>query len=129
MPSNQQQIIEQAKFTYSPLGKVFEKQTKTIEDQGEKEIKAIQDNKKHLANTEEVTIKNIIPENILNDEAKKGIDKISEIEKTVDREKLVYRASEYIYSFQNFRTIKTFDRDIYNGEIPLKEADEERSSL
>ena len=28
----QQQIIEQAKFTYSPLGKAFEKQTKTIED-------------------------------------------------------------------------------------------------
>ena len=33
LPSNQQQIIEQAKFTYSPLGKAFEKQTKTIEDQ------------------------------------------------------------------------------------------------
>ena len=30
--SNQQQIIEQAKFTYSPLGKAFLKQTKTIED-------------------------------------------------------------------------------------------------
>ena len=43
MPSNQQQIIEQAKFTYSPLGKAFEKQTKTIEDQAEKQIKAIQD--------------------------------------------------------------------------------------
>ena len=28
--SNQQQIIEQAKFTYSPLGKAFEKQVKTI---------------------------------------------------------------------------------------------------
>ena len=36
LPSNQQQIIEQAKFTYSPLGKAFEKQTKTIEDQREK---------------------------------------------------------------------------------------------
>ena len=42
LPSNQQQIIEQAKFTYSPLGKAFEKQLKTIEDQGEKQIKAIQ---------------------------------------------------------------------------------------
>ena len=36
MPSNQQQITEQAKFTYSPLGKAFEKQTKTIESQGKK---------------------------------------------------------------------------------------------
>ena len=33
LPSNQQQIIQQAKFTYSPLGKPFEKQIKTIEDQ------------------------------------------------------------------------------------------------
>ena len=65
----------------------------------------------------------------MNDEAKKETDKISEIEKTIDREKLVYRASEYTYSFQNFQTIKTFGRDIYNGEITLKEADEEQSSL
>ena len=36
LPSNQKQIIEQAKFTYSPLGKAFEKQLKTIEDQGKK---------------------------------------------------------------------------------------------
>ena len=34
--SNQQQIIEQTKFTYSPLGKAFDKQIKTIEDQGKK---------------------------------------------------------------------------------------------
>ena len=34
LPPNQQQIIEQAKLTYSPLGKAFEKQTKAIEDQG-----------------------------------------------------------------------------------------------
>ena len=34
LPYNQQQIIEQAKFTYSNLGKAFEKQIKTIEDQG-----------------------------------------------------------------------------------------------
>ena len=28
LPSNQQQIIEQTKFTYSPLGKAFEKKQK-----------------------------------------------------------------------------------------------------
>ena len=36
---NQEQMIEQAKFMYSPLVKAFEKQTKTIEEQGEKQIK------------------------------------------------------------------------------------------
>ena len=128
LPSNQQQIIEQAKFTYSPLGKAFEKQTKTIEDQGEKQIKAIQYNKKQLTNPQELTIKNIIPENILNDEAKKEIDKISEIEKSVDREKLAYKASRYTYSFQHFQTIRTFGRDIYSGEITLTEADEDQAN-
>ena len=39
LPSNQQQIIEQAKFNYSPLGKVFEKQIKTIEDQGKNKLR------------------------------------------------------------------------------------------
>ena len=33
---DQSRIIKQAKFTCSPLGKAFEKQIKTIEDQGEK---------------------------------------------------------------------------------------------
>ena len=41
LPSTQQQIIEQARFTYSPLGKPFEKQIKTIEDQGQKQIDAL----------------------------------------------------------------------------------------
>ena len=38
LPPNQQQIIEQAKFTYSSLGKAFGKQTKTIEDQGKNKL-------------------------------------------------------------------------------------------
>ena len=36
LPLDQSRIIEQAKFTYSPLGKAFENQIKAIEDQGEK---------------------------------------------------------------------------------------------
>ena len=39
LPSNQKQIIEQAKFTYSPLGKAFEKQTKTIEDHSNSKLR------------------------------------------------------------------------------------------
>ena len=43
LPSNQQQTIEQAKFTYSPLGKAFQKQIKIIEDQGQKHVDALKD--------------------------------------------------------------------------------------
>ena len=42
LPSNRQQIIEQARLTYSPLGKAFEEQTKTIEDQGKKQVDALE---------------------------------------------------------------------------------------
>ena len=42
IPSNQKQMIQQAKFTQFPLGKTFEKEIKTIEDQLEKQIKATQ---------------------------------------------------------------------------------------
>ena len=44
---DQSRIIEQARFTYSPLKKPLEKQTKTIEDQGNN-----LNNKKELSNNE-----------------------------------------------------------------------------
>ena len=43
LPSTRQQIIEQTKFTYSPLGKAFEKQIKTIEEQWKEQIKLIKE--------------------------------------------------------------------------------------
>ena len=42
LPSNQQQIIEQAKFTYSPLEKAFEKHIKTIEGHGKNQVEALE---------------------------------------------------------------------------------------
>ena len=41
LTSDQSRVIEQAKFTYSPLGKAFEKQIKTIEDQVIKQVEAL----------------------------------------------------------------------------------------
>ena len=38
LPSDQRRMMEQAKFTYSPLGKAPEKQTKTIEESGKRQI-------------------------------------------------------------------------------------------
>ena len=72
----------------------------------------------------------MIPKNALNnDEAKKELDKIKEIEKNVDREKFIYETNEYTYNFKNFQTTKTFGRDIYEGKITIKEADEYQKDL
>ena len=72
----------------------------------------------------------MIPKNALNnDEAKKELDKIKEIEKNVDREKFIYETNEYTDSFKNFQTTKAFGRDIYEGKITIKEADEYQKDL
>ena len=53
LPSTQQRLIEQTKFTYSPLGKAFDKQMKTIEDQGKNQVDAL----KTLKSDNKITIK------------------------------------------------------------------------
>ena len=100
LSSNQQQIIEQAKFTYSPLGKAFEKQTKTIEDQGEKQInalKSLESSGKQL-----LLIKDFISKERLNPEIVDEIEKIEEEEKKADRSKMVYEGSNKNYDFRKF---------------------------
>ena len=42
---------------------------------------------------------------------------------------MIYETNEYTYSFKNFQTIKTFERDIYEGRITIKEADEYQKGL
>ena len=126
LPSNQQQITEQAKFTYSPLGKAFGKQIKTTEGQGKKLVDALNT----LKSNSQLTIEHAIPKNaLINDEAKKELDKIKEIEKNVDRENLIYETNEYKYSFKKFQRVKTFGRDIYESKITIKEANEYQTDL
>ena len=60
---------------------------------------------------------------------KKRLIKLQKQKNTIDREKLVYKASEYTCDFRNFRTIRTFGINIHNGEITLEEADEDQSKL
>ena len=42
LPSIESGIIEQAKFTFSLLGRAFENQIKTIEEQGKKQVEALE---------------------------------------------------------------------------------------
>ena len=91
LPSNQQQIIQQAKFNYSPLGKAFEKQIKTIKDQGKKQVKAIQDNKQ-LVNKYDYKDKLLLSKEreIFKDIYNKRLDKIEEMINESDYDDLDY---------------------------------------
>ena len=127
MPSNQRQIIEQAKFTYSPLGKAFQNQTKTIEDQGKKQVDALTALK--TSNKKLPSIKDFIPIENLNPEVINEIKRIEEIEKHVDRDKMVYKSANKTYDFRNFKTIRTFGNKIRNNVISMTTANNEQANL
>ena len=108
LPSNQQRIIEQAKFTYSPLGKAFEKQTKTIEDKGERQIKAIHDNRKQLISDDDYKNKLLISKEreIFKDIYNKRLDKLEELNNKIDYNDLKYivESSGDEYSFNKIKS-------------------------
>ena len=125
--SNQQQLIQQAKFNYSPLEKALEKQRKTIKDQEEKQVVALESLKppdKKLP-----PIKDFIPMENLNPEIINEIKRIEEIEKKVDRNKVFYKGNNKTYDFRTFKTIRAFGNEIRDNVITLDTANIEHMIL
>ena len=117
LPSNQQQIMEQVKFTYSPLGRAFEKQTKAIEDQGKKQIQAIQNidfsksvEKAKFDSDDDLAI--LRQKELYNELTEEKKTEIKNLDNSVDRDK-----NELIYTYKG----KTSDVDFseYYGAIDL----------
>ena len=127
LPSNQQEIIQQAKFNYSPLGKAIEKQIKTIKDQGEKQVVALES--LNVPNKKLSSIKDFIPIENLNPEITNETKRIEEIEKKVGRNKMFYKGSNKTYDFRNFKTIRAFGNEIRNNVITLDTANIEQATL
>ena len=109
------------------MGKDFEKQTKTIEDQGEKQVgalKSLEYSHKQLA-----SIKDFISKERLNPETANEIEKIEEEERTADRSKMVYKASNEMYDFRKFKTMHAFGNEIRNNINDMSMANDEQNHL
>ena len=132
LPSNQQQLIQQAKFNYSPLGKALEKQVKTIKDQGEKQVKAIQDNKKLVKINKDDDYKDKLllsrEREIFKDIDNKKLDKIDELNNKIDYNDLNYVVvgTGDKYSFDDLDDPLTFLNNIKKGEISMEKAMEQQ---
>ena len=132
LPSNQQQIIQQAKFTYSPLGKALEKQIKTIEDQGKKQVKAIQDNKQLVNIDDGDGYKDKLllsrERKIFKDIYNKRIDKIEELNNKIDYDDLNYFVvgTGDKYSFDDLDDPLTLLNNIRKGKISMGKAIEQQ---
>ena len=76
-----------------------------------------------------MSIKDFIPTENLNPEIINEIKRIEEIEKKVDRNKMVYKGTNKTYDFRNFKTIRTFGNEIRNNVISLDTANIEQANL
>ena len=119
LPSNQQQIIEQAKFPHSLLVKAFEKQTKTSGDPEEKQVDALAALKS----------KDIKPREKKTYEYN---DKIRECFEPIDFNNLTYNFKDPIYgptSFITFKGPNHFFKSIHSGDLSLKDVEEEQKNF
>ena len=103
------------------MGKAFKKQTKTIELQGKKQVKAIQDNKQ-LVNIDNDDYKDNLllskEREIFKDIYNKRLDKLEELNNKIDYNNLKYVAvsSGYEYDFNNLDDPLTFLHNIKKGK-------------
>ena len=115
LPSNQLQIIEQAKFTYSPLRKAFEKQIKTIEDQGQ--VTTI---KKYSYDSEDTPFI-LKQKEIVNELADERLEKITYLDDGVNSNNLIYRYKSRTADakFDEFDDAQGIINKIRDGKIDL----------
>ena len=134
LPSNQQQIIEQTKFTYSPLGKAFDKQIKTIEDQGKKQVdalgklKPIEESKAIKYDDESLKQR----EETFNKLFDEKLDEIQELSKNIDYKYLDYNFTTKASGSINFIEYSgpfTLFKKIRDGDISLGMVEEDQKKF
>ena len=138
LPSNQQQIIEQTKFTYSPLGKAFDKQRKTIEDQGKKQIDALST----LKSDNNITIEKYIydpkdsqfisrQKEIFNKFVDERIEKITDLDEKVNRNDLINRYKDKFVDtkFNEFDNALDIINKIRDGKKDLADVKKIKKNL
>ena len=130
LPSNQQQIIEQARFTYSSLGKAFEKQIKTVEDQGQKQVGA-------LKVLEPKTIKSrsnnkpLITKEIYGKTLEERMDEILEIREKINFNNLTYnfKVQTTSMSFGKFGGPMYIYGHMKNDDTTLQQAEKQQKDF
>ena len=132
-PSNQRQILEQAKFTYSSLGKAFENQTKTIEDQERKEVDISKTLKpKQLEAIEDKSDdneKNLKHKEVFSELSNEIIGQIYSISKEISFNNFTYHfkgSNTPPINFIEFRDPVRIYNEIKNGNISIQKSEEDQ---
>ena len=131
LPVNRQQIIEQARFTYSPLGKSFEKQINTIKDQGEKQIEALESLKKKEITSESDDNNTSITKEVYDKILEERMNEILKIRKKIDYDNLIYnfKGNTDPINIAKFEgPIYIYD-DMKNGKTTLQQIEKQQKDF
>ena len=141
-------VIQKAKFEYSPLGTVFnkeldesdkkegllkrlkniegknEQQLEATKDQGERQLEALSG---YDATNKSQNIEFDIEKN---QEAKELVDEIKEISRNNKNKTFAcFHSNGTLYNFNKFRDIKQLGNDIVNGHISIKHTKDEQDEM
>ena len=108
------------------MGKTFEKQTKTVEDQGQKQVEALKDSK---PKKQTKSIEGIFSEAYESAEIKNELNKVKEYEKKVNRNNMIDYSSMKPFDIRIFKTIRSVGEDVYSSKITINEADQVQADL
>ena len=133
LPSTQQQIIEQTKFTYSPLGKACGKQIKTIEVEGKKQVDALE-NLKPIEGSKAIKYDDESLEQKQETYSKlfdEKLDEIQELSREIDYKNVNYdftmKASGPI-NFTGYNGPFTVFKKITDGDISLEMVEDQKKN-
>ena len=125
--------IEQTKFEYSPLDKIFNKELNE-EDKKEgilKRLNNIEDKNKvnKVKNKEIIEVTDFVDQPS-SSETKKLINEVKTIQKNVDYRKLKIRGGNKTdYDFSDYKTFKELFRDFYYRNITIDEAESKQEEF
>ena len=135
--------IEQAKFQYSPLGKMFNEELskddkkerlfhrlKNIKDKNEKQLKAIEDKDEKQLDTNSKSLKSISYFSQLSTKTKELFEKIKKEKNDFDPEKFVcVKTDGTIFNFNKFKISPDLSSNIYRSKSLLKDEENKQNEI
>ena len=111
LTSDENEKIQQVKFTYSPLGNVFQKQKKLVKENKNKQKQLKIKESKELEVLESLglsekkfwSMKDFISKRRLNSEIINELKKNREVEQKADRSKIFYSSYKNTYAFKKYK--------------------------
>ena len=141
-------IVEQAKFEYSPSGKVFIKRLKEEEDKkvgllkrlknikgkNEEQLKVLKnqlEKQPFISKVKNPNFNNISFRNLLDDKSIEVFNKIRDQDEIIDYSRLNFIGSskKYTFKFGDFMSLGNLAENIYNGNISLDAAKQKQRKM